>query len=360
MTTDIVRPRTYALDLLRGIACAVVVAFHYLSRGPAARVMSEAPLPSLEPVARYGFLGVNLFFMISGYVIFLSAIDRSPREFVASRVARLMPALWVAATITMLLLRWRPVDGLMISWADWAWNLTLVPQFVGAEFVDGAYWSLAVELQFYLLVWLVLCAGIMRRAELLLAGWLVLSLVDAVRPMDPVERWLIVNDAPLFVIGAISFLATRHGWTRTRIAMLIGAVPLGVWHGIARVHRTASEGSAAPTSDLVVGVVLLAAMALFLAVGAGRLTLPRTRWATVPGVLTYPVYLVHQVAGYVVYGAARAAGSSAIVSLGVACGFTMLAAAAIHRFVERPLGPRLRRLVRGRRGGAPALSASAD
>ena len=157
--------RTYGIDLLRGVACVSVIAFHYLARGALAGWMPELPLPLLEPFARYGFLGVHLFFMVSGFVIFMSAIGRTPREFVASRVSRLYPALWFAAPVTMLLMLWHANPVLTVSWQDFFWNLTLMPQYVGAQFVDGAYWSLAVELQFYIFVWLVLLCRLADRAR---------------------------------------------------------------------------------------------------------------------------------------------------------------------------------------------------
>ncbi len=75
--------RTFGIDLLRGIACLSVLLFHYLSRGPRGGYMPGALWPMAESVARYGYLGVHLFFMVSGYVIFMSAVGRTPRAFVA-------------------------------------------------------------------------------------------------------------------------------------------------------------------------------------------------------------------------------------------------------------------------------------
>ena len=351
-------PRTYGIDMLRGVAAFVVVFFHYLSRGPRVDWMTDVPLRSLEPVARYGFLGVDLFFMVSGYVIFMSAVGRTPREFVASRVARLYPALWVAATITMLLTTWRGDPTFAVSWTDWLWNLTLIPQYVGARYVDGAYWSLAAELQFYILVWAAIRFKVLPHVEWLLAGWLLLSLVDAIRPMDPVEQWLIAQYAPLFTIGALTFLAQSKGWTPARTALLVAAIPLALWHTAAKATRSETDWNGFAPNGTVVAVVLFVLIVLFLLIGTGRITLGKTRWATIPGQLTYPVYLIHQFAGFVLYQSMVERGIAPALALLAIVVFTVGTAWAIHQWVERPLGPVLRNLISAKRPSPVSSSAA--
>ena len=61
--------RVPALDLLRLFAALAVVVFHYAYRGAAADGFTKVSLPALEPIAKYGWFGVELFFVISGFVI---------------------------------------------------------------------------------------------------------------------------------------------------------------------------------------------------------------------------------------------------------------------------------------------------
>ena len=344
--------RSYGIDLLRGVACTSVVVFHYLSRAPREGWMKDVPLRAFEPVARYGYLGVHLFFMVSGYVIFMSAIDRTPRAFVASRVARLYPALWVAASITMCLAHWFGDSRFMVSVPDYLWNLTLVPQYVSARFVDGAYWSLAVELQFYILIWITLRASLMARVEWLMAAWLVLSMVNAIRPVYPIERWLIAQWAPLFVLGATTFLVSAYGWSASRCALLAAAGVLSLWNAALEAQRLGREWHGTGPSTLIVCATLISAGASFMAVGLGRVVVRKSRWASTPGMLTYPVYLIHQIAGYIIYAAVLRATASPAFGLAAALIFSAAIGAAIHFGAEKSLGPRLRRLV----GGAQPLS----
>lgn len=95
------QPRFFLLDLLRLGAALAVVAYHWTARSH--RYWGRPPTEEFQFVSKlsgYGALGVQLFFIISGFVILMSAQGRSVGQFVASRVARLFPAYWVAVLAT--------------------------------------------------------------------------------------------------------------------------------------------------------------------------------------------------------------------------------------------------------------------
>jgi peptidoglycan/LPS O-acetylase OafA/YrhL len=139
-----------ALQSLRGIAAVWVVLYHlqvYL------RVLNQPLLP--VPGIRLGWLGVDLFFVLSGYLLGQPFIDgRSPRwgRFVADRFLRIAPPYYASFALTalgyaaFLPAAWIPELSL--------WSLLFVQVFVFRWFIaiNPAFWSLAVELQFYLLL----------------------------------------------------------------------------------------------------------------------------------------------------------------------------------------------------------------
>lgn len=349
------RHRFHELDLLRGIACAMVVAYHYLHRGQAGHWLSESAAPWLAAPARYGYLGVNLFFIISGFVIFMTADGATPRSFVASRVGRLYPAFWIAAPLTAGVALLLGSATFAVTPTQLAVNLTMLPQWFGVKYVDGAYWSLAVELQFYLLVWLALVTGWFSRAERLLFVWLLLGTIDAVRPIYRLELWLDVNWAPFFTAGICCYLIRQRGTSRLRLALLGWSYLLTLYWVALEPMRSSAPGSWGLRDAFTAAVLLSAFFGVFLLIAFDRWRLaqsPLTLWA---GALTYPMYLLHQYIGYMLI---EAAGWHALpfgwrVVLSTAL---MLAGAwALHTWVERPLGPWLRRLVNGQRTLRPAL-----
>ena len=90
------RDRIPELDLLRFIAAVGVVLFH---------ATNWPEHPNLLTRSRtYGSFGVPLFFMISGFVILMTAQNRSGIEFVNSRIARLYPSFWIAVLLSALAL----------------------------------------------------------------------------------------------------------------------------------------------------------------------------------------------------------------------------------------------------------------
>jgi peptidoglycan/LPS O-acetylase OafA/YrhL len=339
--------RFHEIDLLRGLACLAVVAYHYLWRGQDAGWVSTHAHPAIEALARYGYLGVHLFFMVSGFVILMSAQGSSLRSFAASRVARLYPALWIAAPLTAAVAWAFHRAEFEVSLPTVLANMTMLPHWLKVAFVDGAYWSLAVELQFYLLVALVVAFKGLKRPEGWVAGWLLVSAVNAVRPTYPLEFWLAVKWAPLFCAGMCFYLLRTRGASPVRLGLIALSWVLAVVYEAGPDLRSVAGAAPQTVVAWVDAVVLTAFYALFLAFAAGRFHVERSGLAVWAGLMTYPVYLLHQNIGYVLLGALAPVGLSfglrvllTVVAIGTA-------AWAIVVFVERPIGPQLRRWVRG-------------
>ncbi|EEO0292918.1 acyltransferase, partial [Salmonella enterica] len=172
-----IKNRINEIDFLRFVAAMAVVFFHYAFRGYAADGMSIMPYPSLAPVSKYGFLGVQLFFMISGFVILMSASHGSIRNFTISRMVRLYPAFWACCTITFIVTLVIGAPTYSVSFNQYITNMTMLNEFIGIPSVDGAYWSLFVEMRFYALVAIILIIGKIHRSQELILSWLIISIV---------------------------------------------------------------------------------------------------------------------------------------------------------------------------------------
>ena len=138
--------RVKELDALRGIAALAVILFHFtLGR----------------PEAQYGFklgiTGVDLFFMISGFVIFMSIQKtNSSLEFLINRFTRLYPTYWTCVTITALLqtfiFLYNFGNQTSLSIVKYLANLTMFQHYFKINDIDGSYWTMIIELLFYLLI----------------------------------------------------------------------------------------------------------------------------------------------------------------------------------------------------------------
>lgn len=349
--------RYYEIDFLRGAACIAVIAYHYLSIGPAAGWIIYEPSSVATAFSRYGYMGVHLFFMISGFVILLSANGATPRMFVASRVARLYPAFWVSASLTALVV-WLAGDSrFAVSPSDYLVNMTMFPHWFAVPYLDGAYWSLAVELHFYIYVVIILRLGWFRRLDWLLAGWLLVSLINAVRPIWPVEFWLNARWAPFFVAGGLFFLIRTRGVTVPRLGLLVGAYGLAVFYAVTEAEKlsaryanlltvqAAKDGTFEYLSPEIVIAVITAFFALFALIAFRRWSLANSPAVAWSGALTYPVYLLHQNIGYVLHPYLINFLDSAIFGLLMTLATVIGFAWAVHHWAERNLGPKIKSIL---------------
>jgi peptidoglycan/LPS O-acetylase OafA/YrhL len=338
------RERFYELDLLRFLAAVAVVLFHYTFRGAVGGGPVPFELPVLDAVSRYGYLGVDLFFMISGFVILLSAWDRTPGRFVVSRVSRLYPAYWLACTLTALVVWLAAVPGLAVEPRQYVANLTMVHEAFHIASVDGVYWTLFVELRFYALVGALLLLGLVRRIELFLAAWLAVAGASYLGlESRVVDFFLIPEWCSYFVAGCVCYLVRRNGFNPKRTALLLASFGLSVLFAVERQAQLAVDLGRSFDAGVLVATIALFYV-VFVAVALGWLRGAGGGWLLTLGALTYPLYLVHQAIGYVLLRALHPhVGAGAAVVIVIAA---MLAVAwCIQRFIEPYGSARLRELL---------------
>jgi peptidoglycan/LPS O-acetylase OafA/YrhL len=324
--------RFYELDLLRFIAAFSVLLFHYSFRGYAADNLSALPYLSLAPLSKYGFLGVNLFFLISGFVILMTASSGSKRHFVVSRIVRLYPAYWVCCTATFLVMRCAASARFVPSLRQYLLNMTMLNGFIGVPFIDSVYWSLQVEMKFYALVFLMLLFRQIHRAKALLGIWLALYLVAGLVHVKLLTALLIPEHAPYFIAGAIFFLISREGLSLYKGGVLAACYAVMLKQALPPLHDLGAHYHTT-YSAVAVGAALAAFFAIFFLITSGRTEALATRRWQILGALTYPLYLIHQNIGFAIFNAAYPRYNAHLVLWGVVA--LMLGAAYAVNRVER-------------------------
>lgn len=338
-----IRERFALLDGLRLVAALAVLAFHYTARETdawATPISRQAP--GVFDVSKYGVFGVDLFFVISGFVILMTAWQRPINDFVASRVSRLYPAYWVCVVVTALVLfldgaRWFRASDVLI-------NLTMLQEAFGVQHIDGVYWTLWVEMRFYALMALFILVGITERRLLAFAvSWPIVAAVAEKTHLDFLAYVLVWQHAALFAGGMVIFLIGRNGHSLLRwLALGFTALMAFATSTPEAAERILGTTGAGVPSVAAVGAVFLC----FAAVAVVTLTPLRRiqwRWLTLAGALTYPLYLVHEQIGWVVIRHTQQLGWVPAVMLAAITAVVL--AAAVHFLVERRGGKALRRVL---------------
>jgi peptidoglycan/LPS O-acetylase OafA/YrhL len=331
--------RVRGLDALRGVAATGVMLFHFTWwTDPAHPGVHRAHLAFVFPL---GDFGVQLFFIISGFVILMTLErTRGVHDFVVSRLSRLYPAFLACFAVTALVARfsgvgWKGVYGMML-----AANLTMVPTALGFPMLDPSYWSLLPEIVFYALAAAVCCAVGLRHVERASLLWLAGALAMRLYGLERLPgRLVVLTDAEfchLFVIGMMLYRLRGGSVTRLTVPVLLVALGLSAF---------GPHWSPMPI-DPVAYTALIAGFALAVGV-ATRLRLRLLEAGLLPflGDVSYPLYLVHQIAGRAVIVRLEAAGVDANIAVAVAVLLAVVVATAISRTVEKPGQRLLRRLL---------------
>lgn len=354
--------RLVAVDGLRFLAALGVVLFHFTNRendawgAPVGEVF-----PELAGVTVYGALGVPLFFMISGFVILMSVQGKTVSHFVGSRVARLFPAYWAAVLITglyLLLRRDSPGVGSFddFGFAGWVANLTMMQPAVGVAHVDGVYWTLWVELKFYVLLGLMLLVGITRNRIIALCVFWPLFAAVASRFDEPLLNQLLEPTyAPFFAIGMLVYLIWKEGASFLVVAILFMNWAFTI---VSAYNFFGPQFLTSPSNPHVVAAIFTAFIVVLLAATVGPLSKAAWPWITVAGALTYPLYLLHEELGWGIISSFPQELPRYLV-LVIAIVIVLAIAWLINRFVERPLAPLLRRAVARSLAPRPVLPPTA-
>jgi peptidoglycan/LPS O-acetylase OafA/YrhL len=345
----------HGIDALRAFAAASVVGLHLMLMG------GWPALPDSGPLLWFhvGFLGVDVFFVISGYVIGGSALALMARDaagwrasFVRRRLARILPLYLVTSVLFLLL-----VDASALRGPDAAWQVAshllllhnLLPSTAGS--INGVAWTLATEAQLYVLTalllpwlrrvppWTVAVGGLLL-AWAWRAGTLAV-IAHAVPGADDNLRSHVATQWPGFAdaygLGLALALAQARGTDPRRDGvrwgyLLAGAAGLALGAMLFLRHLGSGDYWSTPGAPVFVrSVVALAALALLLGV-RGWAASPRAPWVLL-GVWSYGIYLWHL--PVLQWLAPRLDAGPVVLALGVVV-LTLALSAAGWRWIEKP------------------------
>ena len=266
------RDRITNLDLLRGLAALAVCLFHFDYDG-------ALGVPSVSYVLSYGYLGVQMFFVISGFIIPYSMLRsgyriKNIKGFLIGRLVRLYPAYIIASVAALSM--WYGAALTTNNEGEWPSfsliqvisNIFLICDFTNTDWLITIAWTLAIEAQFYILIALFFPLAFSSNnwiRRLAMALWIMAPIMAGKGPT--VLTW-----TALFSLGMIvcQWKSKMIGWPE--FAIMVAAA----FYAHAEVYS--------PTQSLV-GITTMCAIAF----------LPQIKFSgmTKIGVVSYSLYLIH-------------------------------------------------------------------
>ncbi len=347
--------RILELDALRALAAINLVLFH-LTHVYSVKYGFSTPLGFEWP---YGAYGVEMFFILSGFVNSMSLMRRGkPVDFVAARLIRIIPMFLLVIIANLWILQLAPMNQ-AVSTSQFLANMTLMPKVFGYECVDPVMWTLQIEMMFYGTLVIMFKIGALKRyfigwGTLLAMSLAVCPTLDAMTAVHGNAAWFSVATAirrvmlldfvPLFAIGFLLYMIkTGTGKRWQNIAGLICAA--AVFHSI-------DHGKHNPLATaLIISLVTLSAY--------GKVPLLRFRPLVYVSTISYALYLCHNNLGCALMHRFDMMGVPPRACLVIGVVFSFALAVILTNRLEQPMTRKLRSVWTRYRSGDTGRS-SAD
>lgn len=285
------------LDFLRFFAAFWVMGFHYF-------LWWSKDLTWY----RYGNLGVPLFFIVSGFVISQSVAHGSLKRFALGRFIRLFPLFWILCTFTYIFTLLIP-NGNPVSIQEYLISMTMLGEKLGNIFgylrlVDAAYWSLVIELIFYVAIGLFVYLFSWKNIRAFTLGWFLISLSSFIFGFENtfIAKTLLVRHASYFLFGITLAIIVSTNYTSIRQKLYdYGFLVMIAMYSTYISYRALPPYLSPNPADtsFVMWLHPMFFIIVLTLVYFSRYAQSST-WLSVSAVvggITYPLYLIHQTVG---------------------------------------------------------------
>jgi len=324
------------LDLLRWAAALLVAFSHWINEVP--HLFQEGLPNQLLPLAREGGVGVPIFFVVSGYVISLTAASKaSSIKFAYARFVRLFPGLLISMLV-VLFVGERFINSYAMPLESFLVSISLTYNVFGVQALTSVLWTLIIEIKFYLAIAILLILDKrMFQRPYWIATFMVLSLILQRTGFLGAYVYLdsqLLGHSKHFLLG-ISLYFLSYSLRGS----LLGTLSFGSISFIYYLQVVGSDSLSISDRMMSFSIVLI----LF----SSFVKIPN-RVSSVTyalGLASYPIYLVHTHLGTAIINVLGArVENSTLVFLGGGIVILTLVCIGINIFAEKPLQKLLKRV----------------
>ena len=321
---DGITKRNRIWDLLRALAAILVMFHHYTANYDI--YFGHAQLWPFR--SDYGgMIGVCLFFILTGFFL-VPSLEHSANiiQYAKKRFIRLYPSYWICLIIGFFVVLWHPLEGRNTGIKEFLINFTMLQSYLGVKNVDGAYWTLGVQIYIYVvfsLLYFFVCKKNTRTLLSILILWFGLNSVLLLWGVNNsiILTLFQVSFIHLFIQGIVLyFIIKKKSKNPFYILFLLLSIVYSYW-------------SVMPEYCIINAIDV----AIILLLGMTNVSYYKKNFCTYLGVISYTIYLLHQNLGYVIIQQLESMGVTNEVFIIIPMGIIVFVATLIYEFIEKPI-----------------------
>jgi peptidoglycan/LPS O-acetylase OafA/YrhL len=365
--------KLWFLQFLRGVACLLIVYVHWqtflMNPGVLSGFIYQSGIPAdyvapaligaignivdqVKPFEiREVYLGLALFFMISGFVIPVSLEHGTKANYIIRRVARILPTAVACTILTAgVIVVGRYMEGNTVapfSIKTIIANATFVRDILGHPYIDTAIWTLEVEVHFYIICFVLSFFSGQKKAFVILTLALAFLLVSIAltKDMGKFEYFrqyinlVALNGCfvVLMFVGVALYNYHSGNWSVAKTAFVTFA--LLVMNNFTLQYYSNATSGMMYANHVYAALIFVVLMLL----GA---KLPYSKLIDKVAEISYPLYLLHGACGYVLFYMAYKFLHSAYAAFALSGFAVIVLTILVHLIIERPSTPAGKRIAK--------------
>jgi len=282
--------RSGTLDLLRFLAILYIYFAHFADSFNYVYQIVPSNLKYTQ-IARYGSIALVIFFIVSAFVVTMTSMKRSAKEFFLIRFSRLYPLFWVSCLVGFLISRYSPFPTYIAynTVKDLLANATMIPSLLGVHLINPVYHTLVIEIGFYLFIVFIIAFKLWDKILGILLLFVLISFVGVLMSV-----WLFSIVTP-FIAGMLFYFMYSKKYTQWKVyalAVVNFVTALLCSKSLADdIDKYYNQvGSASP---YIFAILITLIYGIFLLVAFRKLNIPGSVFLQKLGELSYPFFLFH-------------------------------------------------------------------
>ena len=270
-------------------------------------------------------------------MIAYSTEGRTAAGFAIARFSRIYPTFVFCMTLTFATVLILGKPNFTATLVQWFSNLIIAAPAIGEPYMDGAYWSLLIEVVFYAWVAILIALGCFpRRIDVIILIWIGITFTNELTlDLHIIEKLFIADDSGFFAVGLLIYEFHRGRRDAALYGLFALSTGTAVFQALHKLERLGVHTNDSFDKSVVALISLASIAIIFLATRIRHVALPPKLVLAIGG-LTYPFYLLHMQMGYVIYSSDLVGPKTPAAVVAIIVSIAVLSW-AIWRYIEGPL-----------------------